>query len=255
MPDALGAGFQFKPPMQPLAALKDDVTVVSGLRIPIGGAGRAAGRVSQEQHQPAAVGHAAGGHRPQLPRPHLRPDRGQRRRLPGQDQGPVPVVPGPGRGLPGRRQRRASSPGGRKGTKNDPTVSPGAGVQQPVRRPVDPRRPAAAAMVDPGRGGRRRAPAARGDERPGSGARQADALQAAPGPARPAAAGAALRGDPRAGEAAGAIPGDRPMPGTTPAGRRLQHAGEAGRRSRRGDRRRRRGRARWATPARRSAPR
>jgi hypothetical protein len=39
VPDALGAGFQFKPPMQPLAALKDDVTVVSGLRIPIGGPG------------------------------------------------------------------------------------------------------------------------------------------------------------------------------------------------------------------------
>ena len=30
---AVGAGFAFKPPMMALQALKDDVTVVSGLRI------------------------------------------------------------------------------------------------------------------------------------------------------------------------------------------------------------------------------
>jgi hypothetical protein len=39
VPDAVGTGFAFKPPMQPLAALKDDVTVVSGLRIGIDGPG------------------------------------------------------------------------------------------------------------------------------------------------------------------------------------------------------------------------
>lgn len=39
VPDAVGAGFTFKPPMMPLAALKDDVTVVSGLRIGIDGPG------------------------------------------------------------------------------------------------------------------------------------------------------------------------------------------------------------------------
>src|SRR5688500_1838781 len=39
VPDAVGTGFTFKPPMQALAALKSDVTVVSGLQIPIGGPG------------------------------------------------------------------------------------------------------------------------------------------------------------------------------------------------------------------------
>jgi hypothetical protein len=39
VPDAVGAGFAFKPPMQALNPLKGDVTVVSGLQIPIGGAG------------------------------------------------------------------------------------------------------------------------------------------------------------------------------------------------------------------------
>ena len=43
VPDAPGAGFSFKPPMEPLSALKDDITVISGLKIPIGGAG---GRMS-----------------------------------------------------------------------------------------------------------------------------------------------------------------------------------------------------------------
>src|SRR5687767_10526466 len=39
VPDAAGPGFAFKPPMQALNPLKGDVTVVSGLQIPIGGAG------------------------------------------------------------------------------------------------------------------------------------------------------------------------------------------------------------------------
>jgi hypothetical protein len=39
VPDAVGTGFAFKPPMQALQPLKDDVTVISGLRIPIDGPG------------------------------------------------------------------------------------------------------------------------------------------------------------------------------------------------------------------------
>jgi hypothetical protein len=39
VPDATGTGFAFKPPMMALQALKDDVTVVSGLRIGIDGPG------------------------------------------------------------------------------------------------------------------------------------------------------------------------------------------------------------------------
>ena len=39
VPDGTGTGFTFKPPMQALAPLKDDVTVVSGLRIAIDGPG------------------------------------------------------------------------------------------------------------------------------------------------------------------------------------------------------------------------
>src|SRR5215207_5910890 len=39
VPDAAGTDFAFKPPMAPLTAIKDEVTVVSGLRIPIDGPG------------------------------------------------------------------------------------------------------------------------------------------------------------------------------------------------------------------------
>jgi hypothetical protein len=39
VPEGVGADFQFRTPMQALAPYKDDVVVVSGLRIPIGGAG------------------------------------------------------------------------------------------------------------------------------------------------------------------------------------------------------------------------
>lgn len=39
IPDVAGANFDLKPPLAPLEAVKNDVTVVSGLRIPIGGAG------------------------------------------------------------------------------------------------------------------------------------------------------------------------------------------------------------------------
>ncbi len=39
VPDGTGTSFTFKPPMQALASLKDDVTFVSGLRIPIDGPG------------------------------------------------------------------------------------------------------------------------------------------------------------------------------------------------------------------------
>lgn len=43
VPDVVGANFDLKPPLQPLQAIKNDVIVVSNLRIPIGGAG---GRLS-----------------------------------------------------------------------------------------------------------------------------------------------------------------------------------------------------------------
>jgi hypothetical protein len=39
VPDGSGANFTLRAPMQPLMALKDDITIVSGLRIPIDGAG------------------------------------------------------------------------------------------------------------------------------------------------------------------------------------------------------------------------
>jgi hypothetical protein len=39
VPDKLGAGFDLKTPLAPLAPIQDDVTVVSNLEIPIGGAG------------------------------------------------------------------------------------------------------------------------------------------------------------------------------------------------------------------------
>jgi hypothetical protein len=44
LPDVVGPGYDLKPPLQPLEPVKSDLTVVSGLRIPIGGpGGRASG--------------------------------------------------------------------------------------------------------------------------------------------------------------------------------------------------------------------
>ena len=105
--------------------------------------GRAAGGLSQEQHQPAAVGHPAGGHRSQLQRPHLRSDRRQRCR-PSAGRPRCRSCPSGCRPRPtGAAATWASSPGG-PGAEERPHRQPGSGLQQPVRRPVHPARPAAA---------------------------------------------------------------------------------------------------------------
>jgi hypothetical protein len=58
IPDATGAGFAFKPPMQALgdAGLHDDVIIVSSLRIPVGGAGGRLGGFHKSSISPLLSG-------------------------------------------------------------------------------------------------------------------------------------------------------------------------------------------------------
>jgi hypothetical protein len=56
IPDATGTAFDFKPPMEPLRPLKDDVLVVSGLRIPIDGPGGRLGGFHKSSISPLLSG-------------------------------------------------------------------------------------------------------------------------------------------------------------------------------------------------------
>jgi hypothetical protein len=56
IPDKAGAGFDLKPPLAPLAAIQDDVLVVSNLKIPIGGPGGRLGGFHKTSISPLLTG-------------------------------------------------------------------------------------------------------------------------------------------------------------------------------------------------------
>jgi hypothetical protein len=124
VPEGEGQSFQFRPPMQPLAPYKDDVVVVSGLRIPIGGPGGRLGGFHKSSISPLLSGV-------------LPPDIGPNCHGPTSDQivANDPAFKGKSK-LPFltlRVQAEAYRGGGNvgvvswrgRGSKNDPTVSPG----------------------------------------------------------------------------------------------------------------------------------
>jgi hypothetical protein len=124
VPEGLGTSFQLRPPMQPLAPFKDDIVVVSGLRIPIGGAGGRLSGFHKSSISPLLSGV-------------LPPDIGPNCHGPTSDQVVAndPAFKGMSK-LPFmtvRVQAEAYRGGGNvgviswrgKGSKNDPTVSPG----------------------------------------------------------------------------------------------------------------------------------
>jgi hypothetical protein len=123
VPDVVGTGFTFKPPMAPLAPLKDDVTVVSGLRIPIDGPGGRQAGFHKSSISPLLSGV-------------LPPDIGPNCHGPTSDQIVATHASFAGKTklpfLSYRVQAEAYRGGGNvgviswraRGTKNDPTVSP-----------------------------------------------------------------------------------------------------------------------------------
>lgn len=58
VPDRVGAGFDLKPPLMPLAPIQDDVIVVSNLKIPIGGPGGRLGGFHKSSISPLLSGFA-----------------------------------------------------------------------------------------------------------------------------------------------------------------------------------------------------
>ncbi len=123
VPDGAGASFTLRPPMLPLLPYKDDIVIVSGLRIPIGGPGGRLGGFHKSSISPLLSGV-------------LPPDIGPNCHGPTSDQivANDPAFKGKSR-LPFltlRAQAEAYRGGGNvgvvswrgRGSKNDPTVSP-----------------------------------------------------------------------------------------------------------------------------------